>query len=70
VKFLGPEIRRHGGLKKKTSNNIVHSTNGMLSLTVLLRGVGAGKMENGVVSLKEGVEFNIVKFFTVVTLNS
>jgi hypothetical protein len=55
VKCLGPQFRRHRGLKEERANDVVDSTNGTLSLTILLRSVRAGKTENGVVGLKEGV---------------
>ena len=56
-------------MKEKGADDIVDGADGSFGFAVLLRCKGAGKSEEGAMVCEEGVEFDIIKFFSIVALD-
>jgi hypothetical protein len=67
---FSPEARRDGGMEEERADAIVESTEYTLGATILLRGVGAGKLELNAVAREEGAGCCVVKFFSIVCLKT
>lgn len=52
AKSFGPEARRHGSVKEECAEAVVESSEGTLSLAILLASVGAREAEVGAVTSK------------------
>jgi hypothetical protein len=70
VEGLNPVRWWEVGLKEKGTNDVVYGVEDALNLAILLRGVGARHAEVDAVGEKEGTSGRIVKFSTVITLET
>jgi hypothetical protein len=70
VKSLCPIFRRHRGLNKERTNNIVRGPDGSLSFAILGRGVGARESQSCAMRREKEAICVIVEFLAIVTLNS
>jgi hypothetical protein len=69
VESFSPQGGWHGRLKEKGPNNIIGGEYGAFGFTVLLRGVGTGVSVEDAMGGTKRIEFAVVKFFAVVTLD-
>jgi hypothetical protein len=69
-KSINPVGRGHGGLEKKSANDIVDGAKHAFGFAILLRGVRAGHPKGDTFGKKESARGSIIKLATIVTLHN
>ena len=69
-KGLGPVLGWHGRMEKQSAHRVVEGTKNAFSLTILLRGIGTGKMKDDALRSEDIVHGMVNKFCPVIGLKT